>query len=153
MTPLTHSMRARSMSPRERAVRRRLRSDYNHYAGKCLWIRTETGSIERFVFNRVQRYIHAQLEAQRAATGKVRALILKGCQQGCSTYVGGRFYRRVTHAKDLRVFILTHDDAGTQNLCEMVDRFRGHCPELGEAVDRRGERQGGLLRPARILGI
>jgi hypothetical protein len=30
-----------------------------------------------------------RLEEQKAKTGKVRALILKGRQQGCSTYVGG----------------------------------------------------------------
>jgi hypothetical protein len=32
--------------------------------------------IRPLVFNRAQQHIHAQLEAQRAAIGKVRALIL-----------------------------------------------------------------------------
>ena len=112
----------------QRILNERLRRDLPLYAERCLSIRTKQGAIRPLVFNRAQRHIHAQLEAQRAATAKVRALILKGRQQGCSTYVGGRFYHRATHARGIRVFILTHDDAATQNLFEMVERFHAHCP-------------------------
>lgn len=111
-----------------REARERRRTDLAAYAGDCLTIRTKTGALSPLVFNRAQQHIHAQLEAQRAKTGKVRALILKGRQQGCSTYVGGRFYHRATHSRGVRVFILTHEDAATQNLFEMVDRFHEHCP-------------------------
>jgi hypothetical protein len=97
--------------------------EFASYAPSHLKIRTKTGVIEPFVFNRAQLHIHTKLEEQKATTGKVRALILKGRQQGCSTYVAGRFYHRVTHAIGLRCFILTHEDAATQNLFEMVNRF------------------------------
>lgn len=119
-----------SLSDRERQIRLRLKSDLPHYASRCLSIRTKSGKIEHLVFNRAQRFIHERLEAQRKATGRVRALILKGRQQGCSTYVGARFYHQATHGNGLRVFILTHEDAATQNLFEMVDRYHSHCPEL-----------------------
>jgi hypothetical protein len=39
------------------------------------------------------------------------------------------FYHRCTHSRGLRVFILTHEDAATQNLFEMVDRYHEHLPE------------------------
>ena len=42
---------------------------------------------------------------------------------GGSTYVAGRFYHRATHAVGLRTFILSHEDAATANLFEMVNRF------------------------------
>lgn len=100
------------------------------YASQFLKIRTKTGGIHPFVFNRAQQYIHERLEAQKAATGKVRALILKGRQQGCSTYVSGRFYHRVSHSVGLRCFILTHEDAATQNLFEMVNRYHEHVDEV-----------------------
>lgn len=122
--------RLQSLSERERAIRQRLKDDLEHYARKCLTIRTKTGAIAPLIFNRAQLYIHSRLEAQRRETGKVRALILKGRQQGCSTYVGARFYHRVSHSRGLRVFILTHEDAATQNLFEMVDRYHEHCPAL-----------------------
>jgi hypothetical protein len=118
------------LSPKRRAKLDRLQSDFAHYAPRCLMIRTKSGAVVSLVFNRAQRYIHERLEAQRAATGRVRALILKGRQQGCSTYVGGRFYHRASNVGGLRVFILTHEDAATQNLFDMVDRFHVHCPDI-----------------------
>ena len=105
-----------------------LRHDYEFYARNCLKIRTKSGSIAPLIFNRAQRHIHTRLEDQRQRTGRVRALILKGRQQGCSTYVGGRFYHRTTMHHGLRTFILTHEDAATQNLFEMVNRYHEHCP-------------------------
>lgn len=112
---------------REIAIRRRLRDDFEHYASKCLKIRTKSGQIAPLTLNKAQKYIHGQLEGQRERMGRVRALILKGRQQGCSTYVGGRFYHKTTHGKGLRTFILTHEDAATQNLFEMVERYHDNC--------------------------
>lgn len=119
-----------SLTDRERAIRQRLRADYPHYAVRCLRIRAKDGSIEPFALNKAQLYLHGRLEAQREATGKVRALILKGRQQGISTYVGGRFYHRTTHKKGLRCFILTHEQDATNNLFGMVERYHQHCPPL-----------------------
>lgn len=119
-----------SLSSRERSIRQKLKDDFSHYADKCLKIRTKAGQIVPLTLNKAQQYIHGRLEAQKQATGKVRALILKGRQQGCSTYIGGRFYHRATHSRGLRTFILTHEDAATQNLFEMVNRYHDHCPAL-----------------------
>jgi hypothetical protein len=119
-----------SLTTRELEIRRKLRDDYPHYAHKCLFIRAKDGSIEPFVLNKAQLYIHGKLEAQRDATGKVRALILKGRQQGVSTYIGGRYYHRTTHKRGLRCFILTHEQDATNNLFGMVERYHDHCPAL-----------------------
>lgn len=108
--------------------RLRLRDDLEYYARNCLKIRTKAGKVDPFVFNKAQLHIHEQLERQLAKTGRVRALILKGRQQGCSTYVEARFYHATTFAKGRRAFILTHEDAATQNLFEMVNRYHEHCP-------------------------
>jgi hypothetical protein len=119
-----------NLSDRELQVRRDLRDDYRHYAEKCLRIRAKDGSIVPLVLNESQIYLDARLNEQKATTGKVRALVLKGRQQGISTYVGGRFYHRVTHHKGLRCFILTHEQDATNNLFGMVDRYHHHCPAL-----------------------
>jgi hypothetical protein len=60
--------------------RLRLRDELEFYARNCLRIRTKTGEVEPFLFNKAQRYIHERLEDQKAKTGRVRALILKGRQ-------------------------------------------------------------------------
>lgn len=110
--------------------RYRLMGEMEFYARHCLFIRTKGGKVEPFVFNRAQHYIHGRLEEQKARTGRVRALILKGRQQGCSTYVGARYYHCTTWRKGLKTFILTHEDQATQNLFEMVNRYHEHCPPL-----------------------
>jgi len=112
-----------------RAKQRGRGRNFAAYAAKCLMIRTKSGAIRPLVLNRAQRHIDGELERQRRATGKVRALILKGRQQGCSTYVAGRFFRRATQVPGVRVFILTHEEAATQNLFEIVLRFHDHYPE------------------------
>lgn len=108
--------------------RLQLRDDLAFYARNCLTIRSKSGKEQRLHFNRAQAYIHERLEEQKQATGRVRALILKGRQQGCSTLIGGRFYHLTTMARGIRTFILTHEDAATQNLFEMVNRYHEHCP-------------------------
>ena len=57
-------------------------------------------------------------------------LILKARQQGCSTYIGARFYHKATHTRGQQVFILTHEQDATDNLFDMANRFHEHCPEL-----------------------
>ncbi len=112
------------MSERERAIRRRLKGDFTHYAAKCLKIRPKQGGLIPFELNAVQRIIHERLECQLAETGKVRALILKARQPGCSTYIEGRDYWKVTHREGVRAFILTHKQEATDNLFGMAERTR-----------------------------
>lgn len=114
------------LTDRERAIRQRLKDDFIHYADRCLRIRTKLGSVEPFILNKAQLYLHQRLEEQLQNTGKVRAIILKGRQQGCSTYVGGRYYWKVTHRKGVRAFILTHEEEATNNLFDMTKRYHEH---------------------------
>src|SRR5215213_4079143 len=116
--------------PSELELTRKFRDDFLFYAPKCLRIRTKKGEVHRLRLNEAQIYLHQQLEAQKAETGKVRALILKGRQQGCSTYVGGRYYHLTTQSEGFRTFILTHEDAATQNLFEMVNRYHDHVDDV-----------------------
>ena len=97
--------------------------DFKKFAPTFLQIRTKAGTPEKFKFNRAQRYLHQRLEDQRTATGKVRAVILKGRQQGCSTYIQARFFHQVITSRGKKAFILTHDKEATKNLFSMAVRF------------------------------
>ena len=116
------------LSPRERAIRQRLKDDFAHYALKCLKIRAKSGAVVPFALNRVQRLVHERAEAQLAATGRVRAIVLKARQPGISTYIEGRFYWKVTHRRGVRAFILTHRDQATANLLAIARRFHDNAP-------------------------
>ena len=118
------------MTPRERELRLRFRDDFEFYAPRCLTIRSKSGRVHPLRLNEAQIYLHHRLETQKANTGKVRALVLKGRQQGCSTYTEGRFFHRVSHRVGIKAFILTHLDEATNNLFGMAKRFYEHCPPV-----------------------
>ena len=121
--------RARSRLATLKMEGQRQASDFLHYAETCLKIRSTSGAIIPFVLSSEQHHIHECLEPQREKTGRVRALILKARQLGCSTYIGGRFYHQTTHRKGIRAFILTHEQDATENLFGITDRYHEHCPD------------------------
>jgi hypothetical protein len=118
------------MDERERQIRIKLRDDFPHYASRCLKIRTKSGQVEPLILNEAQLLLHARLQQQIETLGRVRALVLKGRQQGVSTYTEGRFYWRVTHRKGTKAYILTHEEQATTNLFKMCKRYHQHCPNL-----------------------
>jgi hypothetical protein len=108
---------------------KRLATDFEFFATTCLRIRTKSGAVVPFAMNRAQRFLHSRLEDQRSRTGRVRAIVLKGRQMGASTYIEGRFYWRLWAGKGLRAFILTHEQAATDNLFTMAKRYHENVPE------------------------
>ena len=110
--------------------RQQLKDDFPFYSRNCLLIRTKDKGLCPFLLNGAQQYIHDKLQEQIEKTGKVRAIILKGRQQGVSTYVEGRFLWRTTHNKGVRAFILTHESESTNALFEMTERYYENLPEF-----------------------
>ena len=122
------------MEERERLIRLRLKEDFPHYAAKCLRIRPKAvvrgRNLPFLELNAAQLYIHERVEAQRLATGRVRVLLLKGRQQGASTYTQGRMVWRVSHTRGMRGYIMAHKDDSTSNLFKMAKTFYENLPEL-----------------------
>lgn len=119
-----------TMTPeRRRALELHLARNFEDYAPRILRVLPKAGGNPiPFTLNDAQRFLHVKVEDQRRSIGKVRALVLKGRQQGVSTYTEGRYYWRITHARGRRAFILTHEAPATANLFGMVDRFWKNAP-------------------------
>lgn len=101
----------------------RYRNDFLLFAERALKIQNKPGEIVPLRLNKAQRYLHEKMEDQKRRTGKVRGIIGKGRQTGGSTYVGARFYHRSSMNPGVQTFILTHEDAATKELFDMVDLF------------------------------
>lgn len=93
------------------------------FAQNFLIIHDKSGAEIKFEFNRAQLYIHERLEAQCKATGKIRALVLKGRQQGVSTLIQARFFHKTITRRGKKSFILTHHADSTRALFEMTKRY------------------------------
>jgi len=103
--------------------------DFQFFAEHFFKIRTKTGEIKPFVLNKAQLYIHDRLQKQLTENGKVRAVILKGRQQGCSTFIQARYFHKTITNRGIKTFILTHEAEATKNLFEMTKRYYEYLPE------------------------
>ncbi len=110
------------------------------FAKNFLIIHDKSGAERKFEFNRAQIYIDQRLDAQLEATGKVRALILKGRQQGVSTYVQARYFKKTVTKRGKKAFILTHLSDATRAIFEMTKRYSENLPkELFPQPDKKND--------------
>jgi hypothetical protein len=114
----------------------KLIEDDELYCKVALKIRTKEGAVLPFVWNDAQRILHEAIEKQRAEKGWVRVIVLKGRQQGISTYVAARFFKKTSMNNGKRTMILTHLDSATQNLFGMARTFYEQMPSFMRPVTK-----------------
>ena len=117
-----------NLAPHQQKIHHLLQNNFAYFAPRALKIQDKSGALVPFTFNKAQEYIHARVEDQKKRTGRVRMLLLKGRQQGGSTYIGGRFFFKATRSKGKNVFILSHEAQTTEKLFKMVERYQNNCP-------------------------
>lgn len=117
------------MTPEQVKKLHRLKNDFPYYAPRCLKLIDKGGKQVTLQLNQAQLYVHDRLEEQLRTTGKVRAIVLKGRQQGVSTYIQGRLYHKVQFRKGRKAFILTHEQGATDNLFSMAQRYHDNVPD------------------------
>jgi hypothetical protein len=113
-----------------RAVRLRLRDDFEFYCANALKIRTKKAEVVPFVLNKAQHALLNAIKKQTQDTGRVRIIILKGRQQGLSTGVGGYLYHRVSQATAKKAIVVTHKSDSTTALFNMTKRFHDNVPDI-----------------------
>lgn len=121
--------RLQDRQERIKALHKRLEEDDVFYFRKCLKIIGKTGGDPiPLELNRAQLYAHNLIEEQRRRTGKVRAIIIKGRQQGFSTWIAARFFKKTIKDPNKRTFIVSHMDKTTAELFDKVDFYHDNLP-------------------------
>lgn len=116
--------------------------DLEEFAPAFFQIADKAGELIPFTFNRAQKYVHERIEAQLERLGYVRILILKGRQQGISTYIQARFFHRVLTVEGTQAFILTHMTDATKSLFSMTKRYNNNLPKgLAPKADKDNDNQ------------
>lgn len=116
--------------------------DLTEFAPAFFKIADKSGNLTPFKFNRAQQHVHDRLEKQLQELGYVRANILKGRQQGISTYISGRFFHKVLTIPGMQAFILTHMGDATRSLFAMTKRYNNNLPDgLAPKPDKDNENQ------------
>ncbi len=113
-----------------KVIRKRLFDDFEFYAKNAIKIRTKDADVKPLQLNNPQKKLHAAIEAQRKATGKVRIIILKARQQGFSTYTSGRLYWTLSQRKARKGLVVAHQADSSRTLFDMYRRTHAEMPEL-----------------------
>lgn len=112
-----------------------LRDDLKVYGPAVLRVRNKLGETVPFELNPAQLELHSQLENQLLECGWVRAIVLKGRQQGVSTYIAARYYQKTSLFTGRNTFILSHEQSTSDALFTIVDRFQrnagAYAPHVG----------------------
>lgn len=117
-----------TLPPDQQAVLKKLATEYPYYAKTCLRIVGKEGDLLPFVLNRAQEYLHSRIEKQKSVTGRVRIVILKGRQQGCTTYVQGRYFHHTQFRANLSAYILAHQAESTLKIYGIASKFQTNLP-------------------------
>jgi hypothetical protein len=88
----------------------------------------------------VQDYIDYRANEMMRKTGRIRAIVVKARQQGCSEYVSGRGYKKTTQRAATTAYILSHEAPSTATLFDKVDRYYNYAPEGTKPRELTGNR-------------
>lgn len=117
-------------------------SSYNYFAVACLKIKPKTGPVCALEFNEAQQFLDDVVELMLSMYGQVRIIIVKGRQQGLSTWVEGRGYWKAIHNPGTKVYILAHESAASKGLFNMAKRYHTNCPsELKPIVKKSNAKE------------
>jgi len=120
-----------------------LRNALPEYARRFIRIRPkEGGKSVPLVFNKAQMMLHHFIEDIRKAGQLVRVCVVKGRQQGVSTYTAARFLHKASMNLGVSVFILAHISKSTDYLFDMVKRMYSNLPDpLRPSIERSNKKE------------
>ena len=117
-----------------------LSAPFDRYSSEVLSIIDKQSNLIPFTLNFAQQYVHEKIEAQLHETGRVRAIILKARQEGISTYVAARFFRRVQTRPYQSALVIADIEKRAGSLFNIYDRFDRHLAEEFRPMKRSIQR-------------
>jgi hypothetical protein len=119
-----------AMTKEQIALRKRFYDDFGFYSKHALKVRSKAGEVTSFKLNPVQTRFDIEVADQRRRTGRVRKIILKGRQQGFSTYVSGRMYSRLSQRRAKKGLVVAHKADSSRALFDMYRRYHTLLPPM-----------------------
>lgn len=118
-------MRDNRLTPEQLAYHNRFATDLIFYAVRNLKTidKSPEKGLVNMAFNSAQLYLHNKAEEMMRDVGYIRIIVIKGRQQGISTYITARFYWKATMMTAISVFIMAHESEATQTLFEKVQMY------------------------------
>jgi len=129
------------MVTRQEAIKK-LKADPLLFFRKQASLVSKSGKETFFNLNEAQQIIHSTAEKMLRETGKIRLVIPKGRQMGCTTYIRQRFLHKVCYNKGLNAKIMTHThDASKGIFAKIRDTYEGINDKLKPIPTKNNEKE------------
>jgi hypothetical protein len=116
-------------NPEEISKVKRLLKNHRLYTKNFLKIKTKSGELKSFIFNKPQEELDRIWQGRAEQNKPVKLLILKARQEGISTYVEARGYHQAATKRNQNIKIVAHEDDSTDNLFKMAKTYQENVPE------------------------
>lgn len=110
---------------------KKMRSSFEYFAPLVLKIETKNPEkpLVEFEMNQAQRYLHMVVLAMLFIVGMVRIIVVKGRQQGISTYIEALLFWLTTMFPNRTASIIAHEASSTDTLQEKLELYHEEAPD------------------------
>jgi hypothetical protein len=123
----------------------KFRRDLRYYCKSSLRIIDKQQRLQPLSFNFAQNYVQEKLQQQMKETGRIRAIVLKARQEGISTYVAARFYRRATLYKNQNCVVIADLKKRGAVLFNIYETYYRYMPDGYRPAKRYSSKQAQLV--------
>lgn len=102
---------------------KKCREDFPFFARTCLKLIDKEGVERDFILNDAQQYAEARAQDMLQRKGFVRLIVLKGRQQGISTWAQGRAYHKTSLWSNQSAFVLSHHGDTSENIFAITEHY------------------------------
>lgn len=103
-------------------------NSFEIFAAECLKIKGKSGEILQLKLNETQNIILNHIRTQYKRKGNLRLVIVKGRQQGCTTFFAAYYLWRALFLKGQDVFILSYLQRSLSEIMDKVNFFYDNLP-------------------------
>lgn len=126
----------KQVKPVSKKLLTRFLRDFELYSGGCLKIRTKQAKIVPFVCNTPQQIVNRIWARQYKTDKRIRMIVLKARQEGISTLVAGRFFRRMHLIPNQDALVVADETDRGKKIFSIYDRYYGYLPDEVKPMKR-----------------
>jgi len=108
---------------------KKAKSDFEWFCKTFVRIKPKRGGIVPLIFNDAQRIIWDSFQKQMNLQGYIRAVIVKGRQQGCSTFIQAYLCWRVFFVGGQNALTIAHEMEMASQIFEKIELIYDELPE------------------------
>lgn len=113
-----------------------MRQDFDKYRNMYLMINTKSSGLVKFKRNLAQEIFESKIVEQIKAGKPIRALVLKGRQEGITTDVAAIIFHNTSSNKGRKSVVVSHEPQSTESIFKIYKTYYDNLPAVMQPVKR-----------------